>query len=141
MNFFSGVEKPRCSVCGSRKVSAKNERCTPRKTSEEPEERPSLKGVLDEGFKEEFARLKNAILKGALNKALRDLEDSRPPEPGRIFLRPEVMWYYNYVKRVFKRKTGKELTLEDFVNSVIVEHCTECLKIRPPTIIGDRAVG
>ncbi|MEM2447862.1 MAG: hypothetical protein QXT14_02790 [Candidatus Bathyarchaeia archaeon] len=45
----------------------------------------------------------------------------------RLNLNPKIVFYYSYIADQYKRKTGKSLTIQEFINAILEEHCEDCL--------------
>lgn len=45
----------------------------------------------------------------------------------RIRLSPTVIFYYGYISSLWKQKTGRNMSLEEFINGVLEEHLEDCL--------------
>jgi len=45
----------------------------------------------------------------------------------RMTISPEILFYYGYINKVWRRKTGKSLSFGEFINMVLKEHLEECL--------------
>jgi hypothetical protein len=44
-----------------------------------------------------------------------------------VTLRPEVVLYYGYINKIWREKTGRDLSLQDFINQIIKEHLEGCI--------------
>ncbi|MEM2351239.1 MAG: hypothetical protein QXT26_02410 [Thermoproteota archaeon] len=108
-------------MCGSRKISVE--------APEEPREVPVQ--TLDDKAREE---LLNALVDYIILERKTDRADYSRLEG--IFLHPRVKLFYGLVKEV----AGESVSLEEFINAIVIAYFTRCLKVRPLMIFGDRTV-